>query len=104
YSHRHGPEASVESIAKADHCFGKLIAAAGGLDGFLTDHALILVSDHAHTSVDRELRLIEALDEEWSVLKPSEEGSAEASLAVGPSGRAAHIYRRGSAAPSGEAL
>src|SRR3954453_2059205 len=22
YSHRHGPEASVESIAKADHCFG----------------------------------------------------------------------------------
>ena len=23
YSHRHGPEASVESIAKADHCFAQ---------------------------------------------------------------------------------
>ncbi len=32
YSHRHGPEASVESIAKADHCFGKLVEAGGGLD------------------------------------------------------------------------
>ena len=32
YSHRHGPEASVESIAKADHCFGKLRRGGGGLD------------------------------------------------------------------------
>ncbi len=35
YSHRHGPEASVESIAKADHCFAKLVEACGGLDDFL---------------------------------------------------------------------
>ena len=32
YCHRHGPEASVESISKADHCFAKLVEAAGGLD------------------------------------------------------------------------
>ncbi len=37
YSHRHGPEASVESIAKADRCFAKLTEAAGGLDAFLAD-------------------------------------------------------------------
>lgn len=104
YSHRHGPEASVESIAKADHCFGKLIAAAGGLDGFLADHALILVSDHAHTAVDKELSLIEALDANWTVLKASDDGTSEAPLAVGPSGRAAHIYRRGPGAPSGATL
>ena len=104
YSHRHGPEASVESIAKADHCFGKLIAASGGLDGFLTDHALILVSDHAHTAVDRELPLIDALDAIWPVLKPSDEGTDRAPLAVGPSGRAAHVYRRNGSAPSGDAL
>ncbi len=50
YSHRHGPDASVESIAKADHCFTKLVTAAGGLDGFLADNALILLADHAHTA------------------------------------------------------
>ena len=32
YSHRHGPEASVESIARADACFAELVEAAGGLD------------------------------------------------------------------------
>ena len=50
YSHRHGPEASVESIAKADHCFAKVVEAAGGLDDFLAAHALILVADHAQTA------------------------------------------------------
>ena len=32
YSHRHGPEASIESIAKADECFAELVEAGGGLD------------------------------------------------------------------------
>ena len=31
YSHRHGSEASAESIEKADTCFGRLVEAAGGL-------------------------------------------------------------------------
>src|ERR1044072_5599367 len=44
YSHRHGPEASVESIARADECFAKLVEAAGGLDPFLLYPALILLS------------------------------------------------------------
>lgn len=105
YSHRHGPEASVESIAKADHCFGKLLAAAGGLDGFLTDHALILLADHAHTAVDHELPLAGALAERWSVLRPSEDESGDsASLAVGPSGRAAHVYRLDDNGPSGDEI
>src|SRR6185312_850413 len=59
YSHRHGPEASEESIAKADHCFGKLVDACGGLDSFLDDHAVILVADHAQTDVHRGLPLAE---------------------------------------------
>lgn len=105
FSHRFGPEASIESIAKADHCFGKLIAAAGGLDGFLTDHALILLADHAHTPVDRELPLAAALAERWPVLGPSQPEGSEAGLAVGPSGRAAHVYRLPDPrAPTGEQL
>jgi predicted AlkP superfamily pyrophosphatase or phosphodiesterase len=92
YSHRHGPEASVESIAKADHCFTKFIDAAGGLDEFLEGHALILVADHSQTPVHRGLPLAELLGHEWSVLQPSDDRPGFAQLAVSPTGRAAHVY------------
>ncbi|HET7485096.1 MAG TPA: alkaline phosphatase family protein [Solirubrobacterales bacterium] len=92
YSHRNGPEASVESIAKADHCFAKLVEAAGGLDAFLAEYALILVADHAQTAVHRGLPLAELLDRDWSVLQPSEAQPQLAQLAVSPTGRAAHVY------------
>jgi type I phosphodiesterase/nucleotide pyrophosphatase len=92
YSHRHGPEASVESIAKADHCFAKLVEAAGGLDRFLDEHALILLGDHAQTPVLRGLPLAEILGRDWTVLQPSEDRPESAQLAVSPTGRAAHVY------------
>jgi hypothetical protein len=92
YSHRHGPEASVESIAKADHCFAKFVDAAGGLDDFLEGHALILVADHAQTDIHRGLPLAELLGHEWSVLQPSDDRPGLAQLAVSPTGRAAHVY------------
>jgi Type I phosphodiesterase / nucleotide pyrophosphatase len=92
YSHRHGPEATLESIAKADHCFSQLVQAAGGLDGFLTDHALILLADHAQTPVHRALPLAAALGERWRVLQPNDERPQEAELAVSPTARAANVY------------
>ena len=92
YSHRHGPGASVESIARADGCFAELVEAAGGLDEFLAANALILLGDHAQTPVERELPLAAALAEEWDVLRPSEDRPGEAQLAVSPNGRAAHVY------------
>jgi hypothetical protein len=92
YSHRHGPEASVESIAKADHCFAKVVDAAGGLDDFLAGHAVILLADHAQTAVHRGLPLAELLAREWSVLQPSDDRPGLAQLAVSPTGRAAHVY------------
>jgi hypothetical protein len=92
YSHRHGPGASVESIARADQCFSTLVEAAGGLDDFLAGHAVILVADHAQTDVDRGLPLAELLGREWSVLAPSDDLVEPAQLAVSPTGRAAHVY------------
>ena len=92
YSHRHGPEASVESIAKADSCFAELVEAAGGLEAFLADHAVILLADHAQTPVSRGLPLAELLGRDWTVLEPSAERPEQAQLAVSPTGRAAHIY------------
>ena len=92
YSHRHGPEATVESIAKADACFAKLVEAAGGLDRFLDEHAVIVVADHAQTDVHRGLPLAELLGREWRVLQPSDDRPELAQLAVSPTGRAAHVY------------
>jgi hypothetical protein len=92
YSHKHGPEASVESIAKADDAFAKLVDATGGLDEFLEDHAVILLADHAQTDVRRGLPLAELLGREWSVLQPSDDKPELAQLAVSPTGRAAHVY------------
>ena len=92
YSHRYGPEASVESIAKADHCLGKLVEAGGGIEAFLVDHALILLADHAQTPVSRGLPLAELLGREWTVLAPSDDRPELAQLAVSPTGRAAHVY------------
>ncbi|MEX2108494.1 MAG: alkaline phosphatase family protein [Solirubrobacterales bacterium] len=92
YSHRHGPEASVESIAKADHSFSMLVEAAGGMDAFLEEHAVILLADHAQTPVQRGLPLAELLGRDWRVLKPSEDRPDPAQLAVSPTGRAAHVY------------
>jgi hypothetical protein len=92
YSHQHGPEATVESIAKADRAFATYAEEAGGLDEFLESHALILLADHSQTEVHRGLPLAELLSSEWSVLQPSEERPELAQLAVSPTGRAAHVY------------
>ncbi|MFL5833059.1 MAG: alkaline phosphatase family protein [Solirubrobacterales bacterium] len=92
YSHQHGPEATVESIAKADRAFATYAEEAGGLDEFLAGHAVILLADHSQTEVHRGLPLAELLSAEWSVLQPSEERPEHSQLAVSPTGRAAHIY------------
>jgi len=92
YSHRHGPEATVESIGRADACFATFVEEAGSLDEFLAGHAVILLADHAQTPVHRGLPLAELLASEWSVLQPSEERPEPAQLAVSPTGRAAHVY------------
>jgi hypothetical protein len=92
YSHEHGPEATVESIAKADRAFATYAEEAGGLDEFLDGHAVILLADHSQTDVHRGLPLAELLGAEWSVLQPSEERPERSQLAVSPTGRAAHVY------------
>jgi hypothetical protein len=92
YSHRNGPEASETSIARADDCFGIFLEAAGGIDRFLEDHALILLADHAQTDVHRGLPLAELLAREWDVLRPSDDRPERSQLAVSPTGRAAHVY------------
>ena len=92
YSHRHGPAASLTSIERADVCMADVIRAAGGMDGFLTDHALILLADHAHSDVSKPLEIIEGMARKFDVLRASEDRPGVAELAVSPTSRAAHIY------------
>jgi hypothetical protein len=92
HSHRFGPDAQRESIARADRCFGELVEAGGGVDRFLDEHAVILVADHSHSRVESELPLAEALGREWRVLQPNARQTEHAELAVSPIARAAAIY------------
>src|SRR2546430_29836 len=60
YSHRRGPYAQVTSIASADRALERIMHAAGGLDDFLDDHAVIVMSDHSQVAVERRGELAHA--------------------------------------------
>ena len=72
HSHRYGPEAQPAAISRADAALGELVDAAGGLEAFLADHAVIVVADHAQTDVEHPLALAEELARDWAVLGPNE--------------------------------
>ena len=92
HSHKLGPQSSLDSLVQADTELGSLIEAGGGLDAFFSEHALILVSDHAQTQVTEPLALGDLLGSEWRVLQPNSESGAGAEIAVGPTGRAGGVY------------
>jgi hypothetical protein len=92
HSHKFGPEGQPESIARADAALAELADAAGGLERFLADHAVIVVADHAQTQVEHPLPLAERLGEQWRVLQPNQSDPENAELAVCPTSRAAGVY------------
>src|SRR5215217_9634755 len=71
HSHRRGPYAQVTSIASADRALERIMHVAGGVDAFLDDHAVIVMSDHSQTAVDEPVNLAEGLSA-WRVLLPSD--------------------------------
>jgi hypothetical protein len=92
HSHKHGPDAQLDSIAHADAALAELIDASGGLDAFLEQNAMIVVADHAQTDVTEPLALSEVLGTDWRVLQPNQPDPLSAELAVSPSARAAAVY------------
>jgi Type I phosphodiesterase / nucleotide pyrophosphatase len=95
HTHTHGVAAMRDSIAHADHCFGEIVDAAGGIDAFCETHAVILMADHAQTDVRSPVPLAAALGERWRVLEPNAERPELADLAVSPTARAAGLYLLG---------
>jgi predicted AlkP superfamily pyrophosphatase or phosphodiesterase len=102
YSHKHGPEGQVHSIAQADLQLARVFNAGGGIDRFLEEHAVIAMADHSQAPVQHTIALQDELAE-LGVLSPKEgrEGGKEgaqgagaggAQIAVCPSQRAAMVY------------
>jgi hypothetical protein len=91
YSHRMGPDAQPTSIAEADRALERVFHAAGGVDEFLDDHAVIVMSDHSQSRVEQPLNLARHLGD-WRVLTPSDSAPEEAELAVCPGARSAMVY------------
>jgi Type I phosphodiesterase / nucleotide pyrophosphatase len=91
YSHQYGPAETLTSIARADRHLTELIDAGGGTEQFFSDHALILMADHAQMSVNDRIRLDVALGD-WRVLLPNDPDPAAAELAVCPGARSAMVY------------
>ena len=91
FSHRNGPGGTLSSIARADRHLAEVVDAAGGLEQFFSDHALILMADHSQTDVGDRIRLDAALAD-WRVLLPNDIDPAAAELAVCPGARSAMVY------------
>jgi hypothetical protein len=64
---------------------------AGGMDAFLEDHAVIVMSDHSQTKVEEPVNLAEIFSDA-RVLTPSDPAPSEAELAVCPAARSAMVY------------
>src|ERR1700744_6329640 len=91
WSHRNGPDAQLTSIAAADRQIERLMQAAGGVEEFLAQNAVIVCPDHAQVLVKDRIDLIPVLSE-FHVATPSQSKSVGAELAVSPASRAAMIY------------
>jgi hypothetical protein len=91
HSHRYGPDAQVRSLAEADRALERIMHVAGGPDAFLDEHAVIVMSDHSQTPVDKRVNLSEGLGD-WRVLTPADPAPEEAELAVCPAARSAMVY------------
>jgi Type I phosphodiesterase / nucleotide pyrophosphatase len=101
YSHKNGPEAQVQSLAQADLQLARVMNAAGGVDRFLQEHAVIAMADHSQADVTDTIALQDELAElgvRGPALpsKPARGsggfGGEEPRIAVCPSQRAAMVY------------
>ncbi len=104
YSHKHGPEGQLHSIAQADLQLARVFNAAGGIDRFLEEHAVIAMADHSQAPVEQTISLQHELAE-LGVLAPKGglldgvSGAADVTagvdgprIAVCPSQRGAMVY------------
>jgi hypothetical protein len=95
YSHKRGPEAQIQSLGQADLQLARVMNAAGGVEEFLREHAVIVMADHSQAAVVGAIALQDELAE-LGVLGPVRSSAGardgEPRIAVCPSQRAAMVY------------
>ncbi|MCW3030262.1 MAG: type phosphodiesterase/nucleotide pyrophosphatase [Solirubrobacterales bacterium] len=92
HSHKRGPDAQQQSIAQADLQLARVCEAAGGVDEFLSEHAVIVMADHSQAPVTATIALQDELAELGVLGPPRGGGGEDARIAVCPSQRAAMVY------------
>jgi hypothetical protein len=111
HSHRSGPQGQVRSIALADVQLARVMDAAGGVEEFLDEHAVIVMADHSQAPVTESISPADQLAD-LGVLAPGARGDGrptrpskravsdlglasgveQSRIAVCPSQRAAMVY------------
>jgi hypothetical protein len=95
YSHKHGPDGQLQSIAQADLQLARVMNAGGGIERFLDEHAVIVMADHSQAPVTAVIALQDELAElgvAGPVRSSEASGEGERRIAVCPSQRAAMVY------------
>ena len=100
HSHRMGPDAQVATLAEADRQLERVMHAAGGLDAFLAENALVICSDHSQTKVEAACDLFEAFEDFVVVPTGGAKREAGAEIALCPASRSAQIYLLGEDEPA----
>ncbi|HEX2084292.1 MAG TPA: alkaline phosphatase family protein [Solirubrobacteraceae bacterium] len=91
HSHKNGPHAQVTSIHDADHQLERVMRAAGGVEEFLAEHAVIVVADHSHAPVEQRVDVLDAFGD-LLVAGPGRARPSDAEIAVCPAQRSAMVY------------
>jgi predicted AlkP superfamily pyrophosphatase or phosphodiesterase len=97
YSHKHGPDGQLRSLALADLQLARVANAAGGVEKFLDEHAVIAMADHSQVPIEHTVALQDELAD-LDVLAPTRTSTRSAArrgdskIAVCPSQRAAMVY------------
>src|ERR1700712_2993203 len=91
-SHKDGVDAQMQSLAQADLQLARVCEAAGGIDEFLSEHAVIAMADHSQAPVTDTIALQDELAELGVLGPPRNAGEEDAHIAVCPSQRAAMVY------------
>ncbi len=81
YSHKHGPEGQLRSLALADQQLARMMAPAGGVERFLETHAMVVMADHSQAPVRATVALQDALSE-FDVLEPGRSGRGSGAQAA----------------------
>jgi hypothetical protein len=96
-SHEVGPIAALPVVERVDRMLGEAFEAAGGMDRFLQDTAVIITSDHGHCEVSADPDVVIRLDQVLADFRQAALGKPwlpEDQVMICPNMRAAQIYVR----------